>query len=360
MRRSNPLILGGGPAGSAAAVTLARRGAKPLILERNRETGDALCGGFISWQTLSTLDRIGLGFDDLRGHRVTQLRLFVAKRSACARLPRVAIGLSRQRLDTLLLTQALKEGAGLERGVAIREIGSEGEVRTADGAHIVSESLFLATGKHDVRGMSRPRSQHITLGLRLMLPPHPMMIKLVGDAIELHLFRGGYCGVMINERGEGNLCMAVRKARLSEVDGDVQALINQLSFENPALGERFGFAGSTPVEAVSAVPYGWIARKTQAGLFRLGDQAAVIPSLAGEGNGIALASGIAAAKAWARGDTADTYQAIFARAAAQPVNTAMWLWQMSERPFPAGLATRLLALFPKMVGHLAGLTRIDS
>lgn len=360
MRRSDPLILGGGPAGSAAAILLARGGARPLILERTLETGDAICGGFISWQTLTTLERLGFGLDDLRGHRVTQLALFTAKRMATARLPKSAIGLSRRRLDTLLLARAVAEGANLERGVTVRAISPNGDVRTADGATITADSLFLATGKHDVRGMARTRADNIALGLRLMLPPHPAMAALIGDAIELHLFAGGYCGVMINERGEGNLCMAVRKTRLSAAGGDIAALIAQLGTENPALGERISFAGSAPVDAISAVPYGWIARETQSGVFRVGDQAAVIPSLAGEGNGIALASGIAAAKAWVDGDSAPAYQARFAKAAAKPVSTAMRLWEMGESPFAASLATRLMALFPTMAGHFAGLTRIDS
>jgi menaquinone-9 beta-reductase len=360
MRRSDPLILGAGPAGSTTAIMLARGGAKPLILERNLETGDAICGGFISWQTLATLETLGLSFDDLCGHRVTQLRLFTAKRNASAPLPKLAIGLSRRRLDTLLLAQAQRAGAVVERGVTVREIDEGGNVRTADGATFTAESIFLATGKHDVRGAPRPRSDQITLGLRLMLPAHPAMVALIGDAIELHLFDGGYCGVMINENGEGNLCMAVRKSRLSQAGGDVAKLITQLGTENPALGERLSFAGGAPVDAISAVPYGWIARETLPGLFRLGDQAAVIPSLAGEGNGIALASGIAAAKAWADGKTAPAYQAHFGKAVTRPVTTAMRLWEMGERPFAAGLATRLIGLFPKMAGHFAGLTRIDS
>jgi menaquinone-9 beta-reductase len=360
MRRSDPLILGSGPAGSAAAIMLARGSAKPLILERNLETGDAICGGFISWRTLATLETLGLSFEDLRGHRVTQLRLFTSKHIASAPLPKMAIGLSRRRLDTLLLKQALRQGAAVERGVTIREIGEGGEVRTADSATISAASVFLATGKHDVRGAARPRAEQITLGLRMMLPAHPAMKSLIGDAIELHLFAGGYCGVMINENGEGNLCMAVRKSRLSEANGNIGALIARLGAENPALGERIGFAGSTPIDAISAIPYGWIARTTQAGLFRLGDQAAVIPSLAGEGNGIALASGIAAAKAWVASETASVYQVRFARAAAKPVATAMRLWHMGERPFAAGIATALVRVFPGIAGHFAGLTRIES
>ena len=62
MRRA-ALIVGGGPAGSAAAITLARGGHAPLLVERTRETADALCGGFISWRTIDSLERLGIDPD---------------------------------------------------------------------------------------------------------------------------------------------------------------------------------------------------------------------------------------------------------------------------------------------------------
>lgn len=361
MRRKDPLIIGGGPAGSAAAIMLARGGARPLIIERTRETGDAICGGFVSWRTLASLETLGLGLKDLAGHGVNQLRLFSGRHNARAPLPKPAIGISRRRLDSLLLERAIAAGAGVERGVAIREINATGEARTADGATLFGESLFVATGKYDVRGATRARPENATFGLRMLLPSHPSLAAMIGDAIELHLFAGGYCGVMINENGETNLCMAVRKARLSAASGDVSALLAALGAENPALGARLGFASCSRIDAISAVPYGWIARETSAGLFRLGDQAAVIPSLAGEGNGIALASGIAAAKAWAAGQAAaaPAFQTQFASAAARPVGLAMRLWKAGETRWSARLATAVVRRFPAIAAHLAGITRID-
>ena len=156
--------------------------------------------------------------------------------------------------------------------------------------------------------------------------------------------------------------MAIRKSLLTEAGGDPEALIARLAVENPALGERIAFAQSGPVEAISAVPYGWQAPETRPGLFRLGDQAAVIPSLAGEGNGIALASGIAAAKFWLEGGAAaaPAFQRRFARAATPPVRTAMRLWHIGERPLAAGLAVRLAALAPSLAAHFAAMTRIET
>ena len=362
MRRNDPLILGGGPAGSAAAIMLARGGAKPLIIERSLETGDALCGGFISWRTLATLDRLGFGSEALSGHRINTLRLFSGRFHASAALPKAAIALSRQRLDSLLLARAVQLGAGLQRGVAVREIDNAMNVRLADSTVLSPESLFLATGKYDVRGAARPRETTTTLGLRLLLPPHPALTTMIGGTIELHMFDGGYCGAVINERGEANLCMAVRKSRFVAAGGSAETLLEQVGRDNPVLGERMAFASHVVTEAIGAIPYGWIAADTKPGLFRLGDQAAVIPSLAGEGNGIALVSGIRAATAWQSGGAAQAalFQRGFARTAKRPVGIAMRLWRLSENQRAAATATRLIALVPQIATHLSRFTRIDS
>ena len=54
------LIVGGGPAGSAAAIMLARAGVTPLLLERTRAAHDTVCGGFMGGDALAGLARIGI------------------------------------------------------------------------------------------------------------------------------------------------------------------------------------------------------------------------------------------------------------------------------------------------------------
>ena len=361
MRRSDPLIVGGGPAGSAAAITLARSGAKPLIIERQQETGDALCGGFLSWRTLETLGRLGIA--NPGGHRVTALRLLAGPARAEARLPRAAIGISRRALDTQLLAEAAKAGAKIERGLAVRALDDESGLHLSDGAVLRADSLFLATGKHDLRGVARARAAaDPTLGLRLRMAAHPSLTRLVGESIELHLFERGYCGLALQEDGSANLCMAVKKSKLTEAGGQPEALLQTLATDHPALAERLGHADHQAFDAIGAVPYGWQTWETRSGLFRLGDQAAVIPSLAGEGNGIALASGIMAAQAWlADGpEAACAYQSRLARAAHRPVSLATRLWQLAERPTTALWGTRLIALLPFVAARLAAQTRIDT
>ena len=137
------------------------------------------------------------------------------------------------------------------------------------------------------------------------------------------------------------------------------AALETLAAEAPALVERLGDATAGAIEAVANVPYGWRARSGETGLFRLGDQAAVIPSLAGEGMGIALASGMIAARAWQDGGgmAAASWQARFARRASTPLAIAGAVRALAEHPV---LAAPLLAPLARagMLERLARWTRI--
>jgi menaquinone-9 beta-reductase len=358
VRREIPLILGAGPAGCAAAIALARTGLNPLVLEKTRTTGDALCGGFLSWQSVKQLD--ALGIDDLGAHPITQVRVMSGTRTATAQLPAPAIGVSRHRLDTVMQRVAQATGAILERGITVRS-HADG-VLHAEGQNFAPDALFLATGKHEIRGLARPRPEgDAPLGLRIRIPPHPSLQRMLNHAIELHLFAGGYAGLLLQEDGSANLCMALRKSRLAEAGGDPATLLRQLGDAHPLLGERLAYlTANVPTDAIAAVPYGWRATSTVPGIFRLGDQAAVIPSLAGEGMGIAVASGVAAAAAFLNGGPAAAlqFQRDFATRTRRPVAVAGFLWRQAERPLAARLVLPILDAFPALAGFAARLTRI--
>ncbi len=361
---TDAIVVGAGPAGSAAAIGLARSGASVLLLERTRETGDALCGGFLSWQTLARLGALGIDGAALGGQRVTCVRLFAGKRMSETNLPEAALGVSRRRLDSVLQDAAVAAGAGLERGVHATGI-ADGSVQTRDGAALAAPAIFLAAGKHGFRGFAREpaawQRDDPVIGLRLRLPAHPALDRLVGAAVELHLFDRGYAGLVRQEDGSGNLCLAVHKSRLDEAGGAPAALLRALGDALPHLGERLGFADwSHSIDAIGHVPYGWRTADTAPGLFRLGDQAGVIPSLAGEGMGLAVASAEAAVAAWRRGggDAAPDYQRTLAARMARPFAVANLVWRLGENPQTAGPMTAAASLFPSLVRIASRTTRI--
>lgn len=355
MRRTRPLIVGGGPAGAAAAIALARAGTPATLLERHREQQDALCGGFLSWATLDRLATLGVEARTLGAHRVDRLALYAGTHTAEARLPAAAAGLSRAVLDTALLAQATALGTGVERGVAVKA-WEDGTLRLADGGTLAPERLLLATGKHDLRGLARPRGA--TLGLRFRLAASPVLDRLLDGRIELHLFRGGYAGLVRQEDG-ANLCLATDARRLADAEGRPDRLLAAIAREVPPLADRLAAARSIgPAQAIANVPYGWRTGTTRPGIFRIGDQAGVIPSLAGEGIDIALATGLAAAAAMGRGDGSETYQRQMVRDLARPITLAGAAWRTAEHPLGARAMIAAVTAAPALAALVARLTRV--
>jgi len=166
---------------------------------------------------------------------------------------------------------------------------------------------------------------------------------------------------VLQEDGSANVCLAVRKSLLAASGGDPAQMLGELATGHPAFALRLASDwASRPVETVGAVPYGWIARSTQPGLFRLGDQAAVIPSLAGEGIAIALASGAMAARHWLEcgAPGAVPYQRAFAARAAAPVRAARVAWAIAERPLAAALGLAVAQRVPPLFAGLMSASRI--
>jgi len=355
-----PIIVGGGPAGAMAAMMLARAGHDPLLLERRAVTGDAICGGFLSWRTLAQLDDAGIDVDALGGHLVRRLALCDATGETVTPLPAPGVGLSRHALDIALIGAAQADGVQVRRDAMVTHIGGH-RVRLRGGETLAADALFLATGKHDVRGVGpRTVGADPELGLRVRLPASAALAALVDDRIELHLFDRGYAGLVLQEDGSANLCMAVRKSLLTDFGGDPVALIAGLADRSAALAARLsGWSPRVPIDAIAQIPYGWRATRTAPGLFRLGDQAGVISSLAGEGIGIALASGRSAAQAWTSGGAAaaPAWQARFSRRIARPMRVADAVKWAATHPHGQRIM-RGIAVMPGAAALAARLTRI--
>jgi flavin-dependent dehydrogenase len=347
------LIIGGGPAGSAAAITLALGGARPLLIERNAAPRDVVCGAFLGWDALATLEKLGVDPWALGARPIHHIRIIMGSRVIERRLPAIAAGLSRITLDQALLKRAAGLGVEIQRGVTVRRI--EGETaHLADGYTLVADSMFLATGKHALRGSPREGTPpDAPLGLRSALPAR----RDLEGWIELHLLDGGYAGLLLQDDGRTNLALSIAVDRLSEASGSREILMKKLAMEAPLLADCMGDGGDW--SAVAAVPYGWRAQSTLPGKFRLGDQAAVIASVVGDGIAMALASGRMAAEAWAKGGAgaAPGFQRAFTARARRPVLIAELARAAAERPGVAGAILPLLQI-PGILGIVARLTRI--
>ena len=364
MRRADILIVGGGPAGAAAAIALACAGRAAELIERTSGDRDVVCGGFLGWDALAALGTLGVDASALGARPIGRLRLVAGGHVVEARLPRAAAGLSRRRLDGALLGAAARSGALVRRGVVVRAAEGIRRVRLDDGEEIEADALILATGKHELRGQARPIEacrEPPAAGVRAALVPRLDLTEALTGTIELHLLDNGYAGLLLQEDGSANFCLSVSRARLNSAGG-VDALIEELVRESPLLGRRLNGTLPDAREAIAGIPYGWRALETTPGLFRVGDQAAVIASLAGDGVAIALTSGIAAAQALLAGGPAAafSFQSRFARRARRPIAVAEVLRHCAEQPGRRAALLALVQMLPGLLPLAARLTRIGS
>jgi len=307
------MIVGGGLAGSAAAIMLARAGRKTVLIEKESKPRHKVCGEFLSYEALSHLQGLGVDAAVLGAVPITAVRLAGRRGVSESPLPFAAMSLTRRRLDEELLRLAEEAGACVQRGSSAQSLerNAQGwQVTLAEASSITAGAAFLATGKHNVHGQPRPAGvQSDLIAFKMYWRLVPGQAAELDSHVELNLYRGGYAGLQPVEDGVANLCCVVRRADLQRMGGRWESLLQAMQNDCPHLEHRLH--GAKPLLArplaVSPIPYGFV-RPSSDGLWALGDQAAVIPSFTGDGMSIALHSGVLGARMYLRGDSAETFQ----------------------------------------------------
>ena len=362
-RFQGTLVVGGGLAGPAAAIWLARAGRSVQLWERERLPAHKICGEFLSWEAQTWLSDLGLDLQSLGAVSIESLRLVTAAKTATAPLGFMALSLTRRVLDTALLEKAAEAGVDVQRGVTARDVAADGAVSAGKG-WLKPDHLLVATGKHNLRGVGRDGAGTLNhqLGFKAYLRLSPAQRLALSGHVELILFEGGYAGLQMVERDAANLCFLVSPVRWQRNGGDFSALLADLAAEVPHLAERL--AGAVPLLdrplAISGVPYGFLFKGGAAeAAWRLGDQAAVIPSFTGDGMSLALHGARLAVEALLTGAGAEAYYKRLGRDAGAPIARATFLQRQAERSGLGGRAVAALAAFPALGRVASRFTRLS-
>jgi flavin-dependent dehydrogenase len=313
-------ILGGGPAGSSAALAALAEGAAVRIIEKSRFPRHKVCGEFFSPEIEEHLYRLGVWEDFLGAGpaRVSRLILHFGARSKVARLPETAWGLSRYAFDALLIERARTKG-----GEVVRESG-EPPVIVAAGRRMTSSARGnrLFGFKAHFRGPS-------------------------SDAVELFFFRGCYVGLSAIEGGLTNVCGLAPESFLSRFAFEFDDVVKQC----PALRERLMPVSRTiPWVSTGPLEYGQ-AFEPKGTQYPAGDALSFVDPFTGSGLLAAVASGALAGRAAARSQSLPDYLAACRLSLGKPFQVASLLRGIVR----TGWAERLLPLAPSRL--LFALTR---
>ncbi len=356
-------VIGGGLAGASTALSLARAGKDVTLFEKTTGAHHKVCGEFLSHEGQTVLRHFGL-MDELRGGIwIDNFRLSMEDKRAAVPLPFRGYNFSRYRLDEVLLQQCEKNGVNLLRGCVVRSMERDGDVWRLATADTIEDfnDVVLATGKHDLRGHGRSGGvQRDYIGFKMNLCMREEATEALRGHIDIMLFHGGYAGLGLIDEGIGTLALIVNKRVFSLRDGGFENLYDRLCCENQ--WSAWMFRQSTWVWqkalSVAKIPYGYVyAGSSRKGLYRVGDQFAVIPSFSGDGMSIALTSGMHCADALCRGVGQRLYHRSLYKTHAKQVRLAVWIQEMAARRWTQGVMMKIVMRQPWFVRYLAHSTR---
>ncbi|MGB8887588.1 MAG: NAD(P)/FAD-dependent oxidoreductase [Candidatus Korobacteraceae bacterium] len=364
MRSASPslfdlAVIGGGPAGSSAAITAARLGARVVLLEAREFPRHKVCGEFVSAEALGVLAgllREAPSAKSLFDNApvMDRTRLLRGNRSLEAPVVPAALSITRYDLDAALWKAA--QVAGLETRANCEVVASDGDgpfrLQTSDG-ELGAKALVVAAGRWSQFTADRS------------MPPGPKWIGLKAHfhesrplrSTDLYFFRHGYCGVQPVAADLVSACAMVRSDRATSLQ-EVFAL-------HPQLAKRAaGWKAVT--QPVSTAPL--IYRPPQAtrgNVIFVGDAAAFIDPFAGDGISIALRSGEAAGQSIGRllageltlAESVAAYRAEYARQFVPLLSAAARVRSLMSLPEFAKPAAFELLRFPGVIPFFMRKTR---
>lgn len=278
------LIIGGGPAGASAAIHLRRVGFRITLVEAKAFPRIKTCGEFISPAATAVLEDLIPPRDliDAGARRIDQMALDWDDRSIVWRMPNPAWALSRARLDDMLMQRAVRAGAEVIQPVGVRRVEyrdtgilaslSNHESIEADGV-IHADGV----GRHDPRGPTR------RAGGLVGWKCHARTAEAVAG-VRIRAGTGAYVGTIAVENGLATCALVAHRDTIQRHGGDADALV-------ASIWPGYDAALRTSAWEACLVPR---ARFTSAGhhrSFRIGNAAAAVDPVGGEGIGLALWSG---------------------------------------------------------------------
>jgi geranylgeranyl reductase family protein len=303
VQSADVVIVGAGPAGSAAALRIARQGFDVLLVDQARFPRDKPCGEYLNPAAVAALRRLGLvdalleaGARSVAGVRLVSpagraLQVPYPPRGAD---PVWGLSVPRLALDDTLLRAAGAAGARVREGFRVDDLLTRGPRvtgivgRSDHGAETVRARLVLAAdGTRSVIARRLRLTRAPSAPHRLGLVAHYEGVEGAGW-VEMHAGRRGYCGLGYSAEGGANVAMVAEPEDLPQIRGRAEVFYEERLAQFPAIARRLKTGQRTGRLMVTGSMSAKVSLVAAPGLLLLGDAAGFYDPFTGEGISYAL------------------------------------------------------------------------
>ena len=297
-------IVGGGLAGLALSIQIAREGYRVILFEKEQYPFHRVCGEYISLESWDFLQRLGVDLDSLDVARIKRLSVSAINGSSFEQeLPLGGFGVSRYKLDHTLVEIAKLSGVIVYEQTRVNDIQfSEGyfhiesskgnfKARVAAGCYGKRSNLDVKWKRPFIVAKRNKLNNYI--GIK-----YHVRYNFPNDLIALHNFKKGYCGISKVENDQYCLCYLTTADNLQSSSNDIKKMEQTILSANPQLKKIFSECEMIRQEPVIISQISFDRKELiEDHVLMIGDAAGMITPLCGNGMSMALhASKIAAEK----------------------------------------------------------------
>lgn len=288
-------IVGGGLAGLALSIQLAKKGYTTVLFEKEKYPFHKVCGEYISLESWNFLISLGLPLNKWQLPFIKKLQVSAPKGKLIKHLlPLGGFGISRYKIDAALAEIAKESGVEMKEETRVTDINFKNEAFTITFAsgNLKSKIAIGCFGKRSNLDVKWKRN-FITGGKTKLNNyigvKYHIQTKFPSDTVALHNFKHGYCGISKVEDDKFCLCYLTTANLLQKNNNSIKALEQNVLCQNPHLKKIFeesAWLYDAPL-TISQISFD---KKSQVEnhVLMIGDAAGMITPLCGNGMSMAL------------------------------------------------------------------------
>lgn len=362
-------IIGGGMAGLAAAIQLAKSNLKVILIEKNTYPFHRVCGEYISLESWDFLQQCGVNLAGLSLPIIKKLKVTSPNGNVISHtLSLGGFGISRYLLDDLLKQSAIMHGVRVVENTRVEHVlwlhdCFALETETEKYHTKVCIGSFGKRSNLDVKWrrsftLATKKSKNY-VGVK-----YHIKTDFPNDLIELHNFENGYCGISKVENNVCCLCYITDAVNVQKA-GSIKAMENAILMQNPYLKsyfEKATFLWNDPVtiSQISFLPKNAVENH----VLMVGDAAGMIAPLCGNGMSMALHGAKIASELViefiygkiSRSDMEQKYTKRWKKAFSTRVSAGKIIQETFGKKWTTNVVISLLKPFPLIVSSLEKLT----